>query len=516
MVALFIMRDSNASNTKKANNMIMTGLKFAISTVSAVLQLGVLILDNIIWIGIILTFAGPMMLSGLYEAVLDWKILSAISSEAGRRLSEGAIVELLATVVSGNLLHHSNNTNSTNSPSEVDPQTEITSMLVSSPKPEPKAAGLLGLVNSQMGYGAVIGGPVLFYLGAFVYTILDLSSNPSDEDAASLAFGVEWMIIVHVAIIGSCVLATNNPSTVSALVGRLSSQSPRHITRSPTTQNLAGHPQSGFWRRLLHGKLGKLGFLDDIYDSRYQPVTMWSRGRNKKNWVQNSEAWRATLHGNQNTHLSVGWWAKIFLVLLPTYLLINLPPMAGAVVAWRTPLIGWGCRSLSFVCYAGAQFFVTNLFITMHYLPSPQELMRPQRTMKFWNNLLAWLRYLTELLFCVFVYVLFVLSCVGSLFVVLGSTLMQVIGVYRNCFCYVNAPRWYSLNSASVQVATDTQEQRNSSHNWIVFGGVATAFMGICCCGGWWYQKVIRERYKKIVRELFSDQLLITQTRASP
>lgn len=136
--------------------------------------------------------------------------------------------------------------------------------------------------------------------------------------------------------------------------------------------------------------------------------------------------------------------------------------------------------------------------------------------MKFWNKLLAWLWYLTKLLFCIFVYVLFALSCVGSLFVVLGGTLMQVIGVYRNCFCYVNAPEWYSLNSASVQVATDTQEQRNSSYNWIVFGGVATAFMGVCCCGGWWYQKVIRERYKKIVHELFSGQLLITQTRASP
>ena len=176
---------------------------WVISLPKYALILAVLITDSVAWIAVILTLAGPMMLGGLYEAVLDWKILHYLKSDTGSQLNEVDAVELLITVVSGNLLH---------TDGDVNPQEEIKDALGGTASNETKRARLLGLVDSQMGYGAIVGAPVVFYLGAFVYTILDLSNNPSDQDAAiSLAFGVEWMIIVHVAIIGSCVLATNNP-----------------------------------------------------------------------------------------------------------------------------------------------------------------------------------------------------------------------------------------------------------------------------------------------------------------
>jgi hypothetical protein len=354
MLAAFARRGPDAWGTGPPNRMggTTTKLKYAISKLKPALQLCVMMLDNIVWIALILALAGPMMLSGLYEAVLDWKILDTLLSEVGRQLDEAAAVELLATVVSGNLRHKAH---------EANPQAEIRDALLTSAKPEARRARLLGLVDSQMGYGAIVGAPVVFYLGAFVYSILDLSNKPSDQDAAiSLAFGVERMIIVHVAIIGSCVLASNNPSTASVLVGRLPSQSSHDTTRSTTTENLAGQLQPGLWKRLHHENFD---FLADIYDNRYQPVTMWSSGRNKKHWVHDSDALLGPL--NTSHHLKVGWWAKSFLVFLPTCVLINLPPVAGAVVAWRTPPIGWGCRSLSFICYAGAQLFVTALFILM-------------------------------------------------------------------------------------------------------------------------------------------------------
>nr|KAK5438810.1 hypothetical protein LTR18_008245 [Exophiala xenobiotica] len=451
-----------------------------------VLRLCAIMFDSVGWIALILVFAGPMMLSGLYEAVLDWKILSALKSETGSRLPEDAVIELLATVVAGNLQHRTH---------EVQPQAEMKEALLNNANVEAQRTRLLGLVDSQMGYGAIVGAPVVFYLGAFVYTILDLSNEPSDQDAAiSLAFGVEWMILVHVAIIGSCLLATNNPSTASVLVGRQPSPSSQSITRSTTTQNLAGHLQPGLWQRLLGGDLT---ILADIYNTRYQPVTMWSRGRNKRQWVNDSTAFLN--HQSLSKPLKIGWRARM-LIFLATCVLINLPPVAGAVVAWRTPPIGWGCRSLSFVCYAASELLITALFMLMHGIRPPDELVKPTGPGKTSAGALAWLRYHGHMSSCIAVYILYALSCIGCLFVVLGSTLMQVVGVYRNCFCYVNAPEWYHLGSATVQVATDTQEQRNSSHNWIVFGGTATAFMGVCCFVGWWYQMVIRERYKDVVK----------------
>lgn len=454
-----------------------------------VLRLCAIMLDSVGWIALILIFAGPMMLSGLYEAVLDWKILSALKSETGKKLKEEAVIELLATVVAGNLQHRTN---------EVRPQVEIKDALLNNANMEAQRTRLLGLVDSQMGYGAIIGAPVMFYLGAFVYTILDLMNKPSDQDAAiSLAFGVEWMILVHVAIIGSCLLATNNPSTASVLVGRQPSPSSHSITRSTTQQNIAGRLQPGLWQRALKGDLA---ILADIYKTRYQPVTMWSRGRNKRQWVQDSHAFLS--HQIPSNALNIGWRAHI-VIFLATCVLINLPPVAGAVVAWRTPPIGWGCRSLSFVCYAGVELLITALFLLMHGIKPSEELGKPADSCKTPAGALAWLWYHCRLPSCITVYILYALSWLGCLFVVLGSTLMQVIGVYRNCFCYVNAPEWYHRDSAIVQVATDTQEQRESSHNWIIFGGTATAFMGICCLAGWWYQMVIRERYRDVVNSRF-------------
>ncbi|KIW16715.1 hypothetical protein PV08_03904 [Exophiala spinifera] len=446
------------------------------------IRLFLVVADNVFWIAAILMMAGPMMLSGVYEAVLDLKILAVLDSDPGQNFDEATVVELLLTVVAGNL-HRS---------AQIDPLADIQQAIRTSVTAEAKRARLLGLVDSQMPYGAIVGAPVAFYIGNFVYTILDLKNKPSDQDAAiSLAFGVEWMIIVHVAIIGSCVLATNNPSTSSVLSGR---GNPRiAIRRATTTQNLAGQLPPGLWTRI---RTGDLPFLVDMYDNRYQPVTMWSRGNNKEEWVRNSAAYRVQLRDNRR--LMVGWMAKIS-ILFVTAVLINLPLIAGAVVAWRTPPVGWGCRSLSFICYAGVQLLVTMLFIVLHKVPTPNEVVRGAGPAKGLKRYLGAGWYLIKVFWCGMAYAVFGVSLLLSLFVALGGTLMQVVGIYRNCFCYVNAPEWYNTDRAYVQVASDTQEQRDSSHNWIIFGGIATLFMAACCLVGWWYQARVRRRYKRIV-----------------
>ena len=56
---------------------------------------------------------------------------------------------------------------------------------------------------------------VIFCTGAFIYTIVDLSTQYGDIDTSNaLAFGIWWMAIPHVAIIGACLLAGNNPNAL--------------------------------------------------------------------------------------------------------------------------------------------------------------------------------------------------------------------------------------------------------------------------------------------------------------
>ncbi|KAG5772054.1 hypothetical protein H9Q72_001667 [Fusarium xylarioides] len=165
------------------------------------------------------------------------------------------------------------------------------------------------LVTSQSAFGAIVGAAVVFYLGAFIYTILDLLGDKSNQDAAiSLAFGVEWMIIVHVAIVNGFLLASNNPSPVTMLIGRPLS------TRKPIKRQL----------------------FPPIYDGILQPVFMWRRGVNKMEWLEKSRAWQ---RGDQRFMNDVRIKKRDFLgwIVLPTIILISLPPAAGAVVAWQTP-----------------------------------------------------------------------------------------------------------------------------------------------------------------------------------
>ena len=124
------------------------------------------------------------MASGLQEAWLDYDILRILERrypENDDNLTEDSIVKAILCVVSGNLdLDHGN------------PQTKLNQIAANNNAKE-LGVKLKGLITAQMSFGAMVALPVAFYLGAFIYTIVDLKNKPSDQDAAiSLAFGVEW------------------------------------------------------------------------------------------------------------------------------------------------------------------------------------------------------------------------------------------------------------------------------------------------------------------------------------
>lgn len=77
---------------------------------------------------------------------------------------------------------------------------------------------LLSMLNCQYSFGSMVGAPVLFFLGGFVFALLQSLASLGDEDIAlALAFGQFYMIIPHISIISGLLLAGNNP--VSALFG---------------------------------------------------------------------------------------------------------------------------------------------------------------------------------------------------------------------------------------------------------------------------------------------------------
>ncbi len=60
-------------------------------------------IDVLMWLSLCFAFAGPMILSGIFEVFLDSKILSFVGTESKKRLSKGMSIRLLYLILVGNL-----------------------------------------------------------------------------------------------------------------------------------------------------------------------------------------------------------------------------------------------------------------------------------------------------------------------------------------------------------------------------------------------------------------------------
>lgn len=461
--------------------------------VSIVLVVPLVVFDSVIWISTIISAAGPMMIGGLYEALLDSRLLGAIRDAipSDHPLTNEERKQLLVAVVSGNLMRDIGR-----------PQTEIPRSLATARDPQDHdreiKTRLLSMMSSQYSFGSAVGAPVLFYLGAFVYSILDLDSQGSNQDAAiSLAFGVEWMIIVHVAIVSGCLLASNNPATSAAIVGLppddTLSGPHRSSTLGPRASAMVApeNPKTRRWKLWLgfsreDGKARHLPGLDLAYETRYQPVWLWSRGSSKMDWIRDSSAYLRHEWFRKSLQTSALDW--ILFIFSPVFLLIVLPPAAGGIVAYTSPPVGWGCRSLTLICYAGVQVVLTFIAALKAATKGKNFRLSYPKITRF--------SHITSV--SAFVPIL-ILSFLTSI----GGTLMQITGVFRNCFCYVTAQYWLNPHSSpGIHVSSDTSDRRISSHYWVIMSSVATGFMALISYIGWWYQREIRQDFIEQVKEL--------------
>ena len=73
--------------------------------------------------------------------------------------------------------------------------------------------------------------------------------------------------------------------------------------------------------------------------------------------------------------------------------------------------------------------------------------------------------------------------------------------LYRHCFYYVRTGYWFRLNEATVDVTTDTKDQRNASAGWIIVGSTATGLIAVCALLAWWFQRCIRSLYELAIQK---------------
>ena len=287
------------------------------------------------WVFVIMVAPAPFVFSGLLEIALDYRIIRNLHSshtDQGQDqpvgLDRAQRVELLTAVLAGNLAIEG---------VPVNPQKELGNVLDIDRHPEEVELRLGAMLACQYPFGAAVGAPILLYIGSFVYTLSTIRYTDGDKKTAkTLAFGIWWMNIVHVAAISGCLLASNNPNTAAAIVKL------RQI-KIGLKERLGLANERSEMEDKIQARLEAWSRLPLTYKARYEPVWMWTRGKSKAGWLRQTSAWKQPWF-RKNVEMTLPGW--LFLTFI-AFSLVLFPCILAFWVEYATPAVGVGCRSLT-------------------------------------------------------------------------------------------------------------------------------------------------------------------------
>ncbi|KAI1749445.1 hypothetical protein F4782DRAFT_549731 [Xylaria castorea] len=503
--------------------------------------LALTLLDTVAWLSICFAFAGPMLLSAVYEYALDRKVLEFLSPPEGGppEIPMRLRAHLLLAVVCGNIRMamreradedggRARGDSGLEDP-ESNNKTVVTHRLVHNSiwkrimtmVDEYEASRMDGgesvrqvvslptklkaLLNSQASFGSTVGASILFFVGGFIYTVIDSESSLGDNDTAhALALGIWWMVIPYLAIIACAMLAANSPSTLDGIVyDGANTALPDEYEMSflaTRIQAAKAYKPMAMILRLIEG----YNPVETAFEGRFQTVKLWKRGLNKRQWVQEAVndyedsmtlhrlgkgmtprtlRARLTLNAQDCSYVAVG---SLFLVLTPSSLAF--------ILSYHTPRSGLSCRSLTYLVYAISQVCEMILWSLAARL-----------RIKYGNQ---WSEMTpTAKRFCWYgqVFVGFF-----AIFAAVGGSILQLLGVYRTCLCQVPATFWPYLHSAEAYfpLSTNSQAAIEAAETWwTVIGSTAVGLISIVTALAWWHQRRLRKVFRDEADKLEFDEI---------
>lgn len=406
--------------------------------------------DMILWIGVILALAGPMILSGVEEVYLDYisvRTLATSHRSRHHQLTSEQRLSILVAVLCGNF--------DGDSQMVTDLQTSL-STFANAATLETRKAQLESIMNGQANFGSVVGIPAVFFLAGLLYNAYQIADQT--------ATGINWtpyaiwlMTMVYVVLISAAPLTGSNPSVATMLVRR--------------NYHLQDRP---WWN-----------IVANYYGGEISPVPMYDRATTKLGWVKNSTAYQN--HNWFKEKIKHGGWTWALLVVTTGFTTLFASIMAFAI-AHNIPWAREGCHSFSYVLYIALQAFLIILRLIsrgscqpLFSIPSPTAYNTSSTT---WFK--TWQVMYSILLASAFALAFFI-SFAGSIF--------QIFGVYNNCFCHTAVSSWgSSADRREVQLAGELTQRRKLENKHYVDNITVSAVVvtGVLCYLGWWYQKVLR------------------------
>lgn len=471
--------------------------------------------DTIIWVGIVFSTSAPMILSGLYEATLDRKIIESIQKKTlrvGNHRKPRLYLEihLLYAVLVGNLsLDHSKADKKVPHSENRSAWGDVGSLVAPFASPQdPKIEDrdstqirngtqvrLQGMLECQASFGAAIGAPVVFFLGSFFFSVFsDLSTVGDNDTSHALAFGMWWMTIPHVAIVGGCLLAGNNPNTLEVIMCGIS------------PWDSEAHKRDKRWWHYLN-------LYRSLYNSVYQPVWMWERGRSKRTWIrrvqkefedeippgdQSKEKLTSGEHPKdkylpQDDNFKLHPMDWVFLIIVASALMAT-PFILAFLTSFYTPTVGLSCRSFTFLLY-----FLFQIWISLIWFWDFRYEKRSPLTKE-----MTWLsgeKITVPSIYCV----VMAFGLIGSAFTAIAGTFLQILGVYRNCLCSIPMSAWSSREYSIVISTNSADDIRYAGHFWLPTGITSIVVLILVCYVGWWYQRHWRRRFTTLIDDLRAD-----------
>jgi hypothetical protein len=418
---------------------------------------------------------------------------------------------------------------------------------------------LKSMLSCQNSFGSYVGAPVIFYIGSFIFTLLEINATLGDNDVSNaLAFGEWWMSIPHTSIVSGCLLAGNNPNTLEGIAPNGAAQNRGALNDDDVNPDDygegthdGGHPDTKYRLMRWFRAAGK-ALLDPTYEAQYLPAPMWERGRSKREWtLRLAEHYRHAAPKQMDElkkkiSMTGGDWV---LLSIFAFMLFFVPCVLGMLTAYFTPQVGLACRSLTFLVYTCSQGLLLMLWIwdltwrdkswrsRREKTPSQSsgpatgsgeevppghieaQIIPRRRTISerildgarrpssdivqsTINPQIEERKTYASYVGSVTFWFCMITGLFSAIFSAIGGTLMQIIGIYRNCVCKISVGHWLDKNMSLFLSSNNGVDIKEVLHWWRPTGGVATGFLGLVCYIGWWYQRRLRFRFRKLVDKL--------------
>ncbi|KAK1753161.1 hypothetical protein QBC47DRAFT_387900 [Echria macrotheca] len=504
--------------------------------------------EILVWLSVVFAISGPILVSTVYEALLDAATLKFLQQRIGsnslsvRIRAHALLVVLLGNLDFGPAWHHAmlrvralsqepilarlsavtTPVASSTSPSSL--KTSFPGVLPATvPIPSPQGgvssaaandgnppellsikSKLQAMLDSQNSFGTAVGVPVLFYVAAFSWSVYEIeSSYGSFSSAHQLAFGLIWMIIPHIALVTSFLLAGSNPNVCQGIVpqeGQLAIDDNHSGAASSTLlvrqqhQTGGGGETGSCLKRVLSDGVRAVWREPSYKLSPYKAAWVWNRGTNKAMWIARlaDEYHLNSIHDEilQHRFGSILWMSGLL-----AFVLIFIPVFFGALVSYTTPQVGFSCRSLTMLLYGMIQLVLILLSLADMVIwrrgADGRVIHEPDMVQKS-DTVGGYVWYSA-----------FTVSVLISVFTSLGGTVFMMIGLYSNCLCFIQARYWLvALSDPNALVfwngATDAQLYYSMTW-WFPAGVVAATFMVLVAYLGWWYQQHLRARFHDLV-----------------